>query len=174
MAYLSLVDYDSASNEVKEQIDYQIENHGRITNMKLTLLHSLPAYHALMEWFPLEAEIEKFLGERAVNFFCYAISTENDCLVCSTFFGKILRDLQIDFDSFRFTEEEDILIRYGRAIVADANHVPAVIFEELRKHWNEEQTTAITAFAAIMIATNIINKVLDVRLDDYLVPYTRN
>ena len=174
MAYLSLVNYDSAPKEIKEQIDYQIENHGRITNMKLTLLHSLPAYHALMEWFPLEEAIEKFLGERAVNFFCYAISTENDCLVCSTFFGKILRDLNIDFESFQFTDEENLLIRYGRAIVADANHVPAEIFENLRKYWNEEQVTAITAFAAIMIATNIINKVLDVQLDDYLVPYTRN
>ena len=30
---------------------------------------------------------------------------------------------------------------------------------------------AITAFATIMIATNLINKVLDVQLDDYLVPY---
>lgn len=173
MAYISQVEYETASEEVKEQIDYQIREHGRITNMKLTLLHSLPAYHALMEWFPLEETIEAFLGERAVNFFCYAISTENDCLVCSTFFKKILDDLEIDFKSFDFTEEEDLLIRYGRAIVKDANHVPPEIFDGLKKHWNEEQIVAITAFATIMIATNLINKTLDVKLDDYLLPYTR-
>ncbi|NLK95305.1 MAG: hypothetical protein GX275_08980 [Clostridiales bacterium] len=172
MAYISLVDYNSASEEVKKEIDYQIKEHGRITNMKLTLLHSLPAYHALMEWFPLEKTVEKFLGERAVNFFCYAISTENDCLICGRFFKKILDDLNIDFEHFDFTEEEKILIDYGRAIVKDANNVPAEIFEKLKAHWNEEQIVAITAFATIMIATNLINKTLDVELDDYLVPYT--
>lgn len=173
MAYISQVEYETASEEVKKEIDYQIKEHGRVTNMKLTLLHSLPSFHALMEWFPLEKTIEAFLGERAVNFFCYAISTENDCLVCSTFFKKILDDLQINFVDFDFTEEENLLIRYGRAIVQDANHVPPQIFDELKKHWDEEQIVAITAFASIMIATNLINKILDVKLDDYLQPYTR-
>lgn len=173
MAYISQVEYETASEAVKKEIDYQKEAHGRITNMKLTLLHSLPAYHALMEWFPLEETIEAFLGERAVNFFCYAISTQNDCLLCGTFFQKILDDLGIDFNTFSFTDEENILIQYGKAIVDDANNVPAEIFDEMKKYWNEEQIVAITAFATIMIATNLINKVLQVKLDDYLVPYTK-
>lgn len=173
MAYISQVDYETASPEVREQIDAQIREHRRITNMKLTLLHSLPAYHALMEWFPLEKTIEAFLGERAVNFFCYAISNANECLVCGTFFEKILRDLDIDFDTFNFTEEEQLLIDYGIAIVNDPNHVPPSIFDRLKDHWNEEQIVAITGFATIMIATNLINEVLQVQLDDYLLPYTR-
>ena len=74
--------------------------------MKLTLLHSVPAYHALMEWVPLEKTLEAFLGERAVNFFCYAISEENDCLLCSAFFRKILKELDIDFETFAFTSSE--------------------------------------------------------------------
>ncbi|NLL77057.1 MAG: hypothetical protein GX235_07405 [Clostridiales bacterium] len=174
MAYISQVEYEKAPNEVKYLIDKQIKENGRITNMKLTLLHSIPAYKALMEWYPLEKTIEQFLGERAVNFFCYAISTENDCLICSVFFRKILKDLNIDFDTFQFTQEEDILIRYGRAIVKDANHIPAEIFDELKEHWNEEQIVAITAFATIMIATNLINKILQVDLDDYLKAYTKD
>lgn len=173
MAYISQVVYEEASAEVKKLIDEQIRDHGRITNMKLTLLHSIPSYHALMEWFPLEETVEAFLGERAVNFFCYAISTENDCLVCGTYFAKILQDLGIDFATFEFTDEENLLIRYGRAIVKDANNVPKEIFDEMKQHWNEEQIVAITAFATIMIATNLINKVLQVELDDYLLPYTQ-
>ena len=43
----------------------------------------------------------------------------------------------------------------------------------MKKHWSEEQIVAITAFATIMIATNLINKVLQVELDEYLRPYTR-
>lgn len=173
MAYISQVTYEHASDAVRNEIDKQIESHGRITNMKLTLLHSLPAYHALMEWFPLEETIEAFLGARAVNFFCYAISTENDCLICSTYFQKILDDLNIAFEDFEFTEEEQVLVDYGRAIIQDANNVPAEIFDRMKKFWNEEQIVAITAFATIMIATNLINKVLQVELDDYLTPYAR-
>lgn len=173
MAYISKVNYEDASDEVKGLIDKQIKEHGKITNMKLTLLHSVPAYHALMEWFPLEETIEAFLGERAVNFFCYAISEENECLLCSAFFRKILKELDIDFDTFAFTEEENLLIRYGKAIVNDANNIPKELFDELKKHWNEEQIVAITAFATIMIATNIINKSLDVEPDKELLPYTK-
>ena len=173
MAYISKINYEEATEEVKGLIDKQIKEHGKITNMKLTLLHSVPAYHALMEWFPLEETIEAFLGERAVNFFCYAISEENECLLCSAFFRKILKELDIDFETFEFTEEENLLIQYGKAIVNDANHIPKELFDELKKHWNEEQIVAITAFATIMIATNIINKSLDVEPDEELLPYTK-
>ena len=92
MAYISQLKYEDASGETKRVIDEWVNEHGPLTNMKETLIHSIPAFHALMEWFPLEAEIESFLGERAVNFFCYAISTTNDCLLCSVFFKKILDD----------------------------------------------------------------------------------
>ena len=173
MAYISQVAYETASPEQRAEIDQQIQAHGRITNMKLTLLHSLPAFHTLMEWYPLEAELESFLGERAVNFFCYAISTADQCLICSTFFRKILKDLNIDFETFAFTEEEQLLVDYGRAIVQDPNHVPPELFERLKAHWNEEQIVAITAFAAMMIATNLINEVLQVCLDDCLSAYTQ-
>lgn len=173
MAYISKINYEEATDEVKGLIDKQIKEHGKITNMKLTLLHSVPAYHALMEWFPLEETIEAFLGERAVNFFCYAISEENECLLCSAFFRKILKELDIDFETFEFTEEENLLIQYGKAIVNDANHIPKELFDELKEHWNEEQIVAITAFATIMIATNIINKSLDVEPDEELLPYTK-
>lgn len=173
MAYISQVAYETASPEQRAEIDQQIQAHGRITNMKLTLLHSLPAFRTLMEWYPLEAELESFLGERAVNFFCYAISSADQCLICSTFFRKILKDLNIDFETFAFTEEEQLLVDYGRAIVQGPNHVPPELFERLKAHWNEERIVAITAFAAMMIATNLINEVLQVRLDDCLSAYTQ-
>lgn len=173
MAYISQLPYDNASAEEKARIDKLMEGNGRLTNMKLTLLHSEPAFHALMEWYTLERELEKFLPERTINFFSYAISNENDCLICNTFFTQILVDAGIDFDTFAFSEEEKLLIDYGRAIVQDANRVPSEIFDDLKKHWNEEQIVLITAFATIMIATNLINKTLQVELDERLIPYTK-
>ncbi len=172
MAYISQLKYENADEKTKKVIDEWVASHGPLTNMKETLIHSVPAFHALMEWFPLEEEIEAFLGPRAVNFFCYAISTENDCLVCGMFFKKILDDEGITFSEFSFTEEEELLIEYGKAIVRDANRVDPGIFARLKEHWNEEQIVAITAFATIMIATNLINKTLQVELDEELKPYT--
>ena len=32
---------------------------------------------------------------------------------------------------------------------------------------------ALTAFGALMVATNVVNNALDVELDDYLEPYRR-
>ena len=173
MAYITQLKYENASPETKMVIDEWVKVHGPLTNMKETLIHSLPAFHALMEWFPLEAEIESFLGERAVNFFCYAISTTNDCLLCSVFFKKILDDAGIDFEHFAFTEEEKVLVEYGRAIVKDANSISPEIFDRMKEYWSEEQIVAITAFATIMIATNIINKALKIELDEELIPYTK-
>lgn len=173
MAYISQLKYEDAPEKTKRVIDDWVKEHGPLTNMKETLIHSLPTFHALMEWFPLEAEIEAFLGERAVNFFCYAISTTNECLLCSIFFKKILDDEGIDFKTFAFTEEEQILIDYGQAIVKDANNIPSSIFDRLKSKWSEEQIVAITGFATIMIATNIINKTLQIELDEELIPYTK-
>jgi hypothetical protein len=173
MAYITQVEYETASPEVQAQFDDQKKKHGRITNMKKTLLHSLPAFHALMEWYPLEKEAEKFLGERAVNFYCYAISTQNHCLICSTFFRKILADLNIDFDTFHFTEEENELIEYGRQLVLNPANIPEELFAKLKRRYTQEQLVLLTAFGSIMIATNLINTALQIELDEILVPYTK-
>ena len=173
MAYITQVNYKNASPEAKAEFDDQIQKHGRITNMKKTLLHSVPAFHALMEWYTLEKEVEKFLGKRAVNFYCYAISTQNDCLICSTFFRKILKDLDIDFDNFSFTEEEDEIIDYGRYLVKDPANIPEELMAKLKARYTEEEIVLLTAFGSIMIATNLINTALKVDLDDILVPYTK-
>lgn len=173
MAYISMIEYDKASKEVKNLFDDQINKHGRITNMKRTLLHSIPAFKVLMEWYPLQEEVSKFIGERATNFYCYAISSENECLICSMFFKKILDDLQIDFESFEFTEEEKLLIDFGRYLVKDPKNIPEELFNKLKDRYTEEQIVLLTAFGSMMIATNLINTSLKVPLDDILVPYTR-
>ena len=45
MSYIPMTEYESADEAVKEYDD-QIFRHGRITNMKRTLLHSVPAFKA--------------------------------------------------------------------------------------------------------------------------------
>lgn len=173
MPYISQVVYEDASPEQRHEFDDQIQKYGRITNMKKTLLHSVPSFKALMEWYPLQKEVSKVIGERATNFYCYAISTKNDCLICSMFFKKILDDLEIDFENFDFTEQEQELIDFGRALVSNPETIPASLFEKLQARYNEEEIVLLTSFGAMMIATNLINTTLKVELDAVLTPYTK-
>ncbi len=173
MARISLTDYDKASLEVKKEYDDQISKHGRITNMKRTLLHSVPAFKVLMDWYPLRDEVVKVVGEFATNVYAYSISYDNHCLICSTFFRKILRDNGHDPDNLNLGETEELLMEYGKACVDQPTFVSDELFARMRKRFNEEQIVLLTAFAGMMIATNLINNALDVDLDDYLDLYTK-
>lgn len=173
MAYVSQVKYENATPEQLEQFEDQINKYGRITNMKKTLLHHVPSFKALMEWYPLQKEMFKVVGERATHFYSFAISSKNECLICSMFFRKILVDLNIDFETFNFTEEEKTLNDYGRYLVTNPESIPEQLFSTLKQRYSEEEIVLITSFGAMMIATNLINTSLKVELDDVLQPYVQ-
>ena len=173
MQRISIPNYEELSVEAKKEWDKQVASHGRITNMKKTLLHSLPSFRILMEWYDLRAEVLKFVGEMQFNLFAYAISSTNDCIICSTFFRKILKDNGINPDAKTLDEESALLIEYGKACVKNPSEVPESVFKRLKAKYTEEQIVLLTAFAGQMIATNLINNALEVPLDEYLVAYTK-
>lgn len=54
----------------------------QLTNEKLTLLHNVTAFHTLEESsYELDRELQRLIGKRAADFYEYAISLQNDCLV---------------------------------------------------------------------------------------------
>lgn len=167
------IEYDNASKEAKKEFDDQIASHGRITNMKRTLLHSVPAFKTLMEWYTLRDKVAEFIGDNGVNIFCYAISHTNDCLICSTFFRKIIKDNGGDPDNLSLSKEEKVLIDFGQKCVKDQHNMDDELFNRLKELYSDEQIILLTAFAGMMIATNLINNILDVELDEYLISYTK-
>ena len=175
MTRITIPSYGSLSAEAKKEYDEQVQSHGRITNMKKTLLHSIPSFQVLMEWYPLRDEVVKIAGEFACNAYAYAISDDNDCLICSTFFRKLLQDSGHDPDNLDYQPDHDsaLLMEYARACTAKPTEVSDALFERMRTRFSEEQIVLLTAFAGMMIATNLINNALNVPLDDYLMPYTQ-
>lgn len=165
------VEYAEATAGVRAAYDEVVREHGRITNMKRTLLRSRPAFHALMEWYPLRDTVRPFLGERLTNLFAQAISSENDCLICSTFFRRILIEAGEDPDRFALDDREQAVVDVGRCLAKPLARIPDELFARLAAMFDEEQIVALTAFGALMVATNIINNALDVDLDDYLEEY---
>ena len=167
------VEYEGAPPEQRAAHDQVVREHGRITNMKRTLLHSMPAFHALMEWYPLRDTVQPFLGERLTTIFAHAISSENDCLVCSTFFRRILRESGEDPDSFVLDEREQAIAEFGRHLAKPFGRVPDSVYAQIAALYSDEQIVALTAFGAMMVATNVFNNALGVDLDGYLEPYLK-
>jgi alkylhydroperoxidase family enzyme len=167
------IDYDSAPADIREAHDDHIRRHARITNMKRTLLNSRPAFDALMQWYPLRDTVQPFLGPRLTVLFAHAISAETDCLICSTFFRRILIEEGEDPDRLELDPREAAVVEYGRRLAVSPFRVPDSVYRRVAAYFDHAQVVALTAFGAIMVATNVFNNALEVDLDEYLHPYRR-
>jgi alkylhydroperoxidase family enzyme len=157
----------------QQELERQLAAHGRVTNMKRTLAHSPTALAALMTWYPMRDEVADFLGPRATTLFAHAVSTEADCLICSTFFRRILIDAGEDPDRLELNEHESAVVEFGRALTRQDGFVPEAIHARVAAFLDARRIVALTAFGAMMIATNVFNNALEVDLDEYLRAYRR-
>jgi alkylhydroperoxidase family enzyme len=163
-------DADPAGRAALEGI---LAAHGRVTNMKRTLARAPVALHALMTWYDLRDEVLPFLGERLTTLFAHAISAGTDCLVCSTFFRRILIDAGEDPEALRLDDWEQAVVDYGRQLAVDPHGVSDELFSRLAVRLRPEQIVALTAFGGLMVATNLFNNALQVDLDEYLHRYRK-
>ncbi len=164
---------EQAEPAARQELDRQLASGGRVTNMKRTLAHSPPALHALMQWYSLRDAVRPFLGERLTTLFAHAVSTQTDCLICSTFFRRILLEAGEQPDQLTLDEREQVVVEYGRQLARDANGVSDALYERLTRFLEPAQIVVLTAFGGLMIATNIFNNALRVDLDDYLQPFRK-
>ena len=171
MARIPPLEYAEAPPGARAAHDHHEREVGRITNMKRTLLHSVPAFHALMEWYPLRDAVRPFLGDRLTHLFAHAVSTENDCLICSTFFRRLLIQSGENPDALVLDDRERAVVAFGRQLGKDAHGVSDAMYDELATRFTPEQIVALTAFGAMMLATNVLNNALRVDLDGYLEPF---
>jgi alkylhydroperoxidase family enzyme len=173
MARIPPLQNDDANPESRAALDEIRATHGRVTNMKRTLARSPVALNALMTWYDLRAEVVPFLGERSTTLFAHAISAGTDCLVCSTFFRRLLIDAGEDPEALRLDEWEQTIVAYGRQLAVDPHGVSNELYGRLSNRLEPDQIVALTAFGGLMVATNLFNNALQVDLDDYLRRYRR-
>ena len=164
MPRISTIDPVTSSSEVKAAITDHLQRGYRLTNEKLTLLHNVTAFNALeVQSYAVDRELQRLVGERAADLFEYAISVQNDCIVCTTYFRKLLMSMGItDPEQFGFTEKEKLMIAYGRAVAKNPKQIPDEIFEQLRAVFDEETIIVMTTMAVFMIANNVFNDALQV------------
>ena len=173
MSFIPMTEYDSADEAVRREYDDQIAKHGRITNMKRTLLHDVQSFKTYMDWYTLYDELRPTFGDRALQIFSYAISTGNDCLICGLFFRKILVDAGEDPENLQLNETEQLLLDFGVQITKHPHSIDPAIYEKLRAKYSDAVLVQLIAFAGIMYATNLFNTVAKVPLDEVLYSYRK-
>ena len=165
------LEYEQTTGEARTAFDEGLAKWGRLTNMKRTLLHSPLSYHILMEWYQLLDTIKPFIGERLAIIFAHAISSESGCLVCTTFMRRILIDWGDNPNELNLDERGEILVAFGNAIARQGNRVSDELYNKVASFFSAEQIVALTSFAGLMVASNIINNALEVDLDQNLYDY---
>ena len=173
MARIDPRDLAGAPADIRAAADAHQRLPARITNMKRTLLHSLPAFDALMTWYPLRDRVAAFLGERATLILAHAISVEADCLICSTFFRRILIERGENPDRLILSEAEATLAELGRRVATPPHEIPDDLYARVAEGRSDQQIVDLMAFAAIMLATNVFNNALEIPLDHVLEPFRR-
>lgn len=167
------IDPETSKPELREAHEKALTRFGRVTNMKATLLHSLPAFDALMTWYDLRDTVQPFLGDRLTDLFSHAISAGTDCLICSTYFRRALIDAGVDVDEVVLDEREQIVVEFGQSLAKPFSRVPDELYVRLSALFTDEQVVTLTAFGAMMVATNVVNNALEVDLDEYLTDYRK-
>src|ERR1041384_1954307 len=128
---------EQTTGETRATFDRELARFGRLTNMKRTLLRSPPTYHALMEWYALFEVVKAFLGERLAIIFAHAISSESDCLICTTYMRRILIQWGEEPDKLRLDERGEALVAFGRALVRPGNRVPEETYRSVERFFNQ-------------------------------------
>src|SRR3954452_12639305 len=154
MARIPPVDESSAPPISQDLASAHVATGGRMTNMKWTLAHSPVALDALLQWYPLHDQVVPFLGERRTWLFCHAISAESDCLICSTFFRRLLIDAGEDPGALSLDEFDSLIVDLGRRLAADPHSVDDGLHAALGSRLSSAEIVPLLACWAIMVATN--------------------
>lgn len=173
MALIDQAEESNISKEAKALWDKQVADHGQMTNMKRTMAHSATTLDAYMTWYPLKDRVAEHLGDRPTIIFVHAVSSDTDCLICSTFFRRILKDWGEDPDNLQLNDLEQKLVDLARAIATDSNNVPADLIRYFKDAYGQALVVDLIGLAGMMVATNIFNNALQIPLDEYLNIYRK-
>jgi hypothetical protein len=178
MARIAPVKESEILPSVKQAFEkHATEYKARITNMKATLGHSLPAFEIYMQWYALYDEIEKILGKRLAYLYAYSISFASNCPLCSTFFRKIIIDAGENPEHLELTPQEEKVLNFGSSIAASQGNISDEVYNDVAAMYDQREVVVLIAFAGQMIATNVFSNVIQTDIDEYLsdyLPVTKN
>lgn len=169
MARVNFVNPEELTGKAKEAYE-ELDKNNKVTNMKRALLQDYATYDAFMGWYTSWGRLVEIIGEKAATIYAHSVSTTNGCLLCSLFFISDLKALGLEPTQLQLDEKEELLVQLGQQIVKDPTAVPDELIADLKKHYSDSELVTIVGFAAQMIATNNFNSVLQIDVDERLLP----
>jgi hypothetical protein len=167
MAFLALPSDDELTPDAAEAARQFLASHpGPLSNLDRTLLGSAPVFTSYTAWFALRDELIPFLGERAVNLFCFAISDGYPAPYPTTFFRRELELAGDDPLDPQVTEAERLLIDWGRALGSGAASLPRELADAVEQTFQPKLLLLLIAFAGLMVAVCVVTVVGRVPSDD--------
>jgi len=167
MAFLAVNSDDELTPDAAAAAREFLASHpGPLSNLDRVLLGSASVFTSYTSWFALRDELIPFLGERAVNLFCFAISDGYAAPYPTTFFR---RELELNGDDPldpQVTEAERLLIDWGRALGAGAASAPAGLRDAVEQTFQPKLRLLLTAFAGLMVAVCVVTVVGQVPSND--------
>ena len=160
MAFLALNGDDELTPDAAAAAREFLASHpGPLSNLDRVLLGSASVFTAYTAWFELRDELIPFLGERAVNLFCFAVSDGYPAPYPTTFFRRELELSGDDPLDPQVTEAERLLIDWGRALGAGAASAPAALRDAVEQTFQPKLRLLLTAFAGLMVAVCVVTVV---------------
>ena len=160
MAFLALHSDDELTPDAAAAAQQFLASHpGPLSNLDRALLGSASVFTSYTAWFALRDKLIPFLGERAVNLFCFAISDGYPAPYPTDFFRHELELSGDDPVDPQVTEAERLLIDWGRALGAGAASVPAELGDAVEQTFQPKLRLLLTAFAGLMVAVCVVTVV---------------
>jgi len=169
MSRIAYVTHEDVTGKAKEAYE-SLESQGKLTHMKKTLLQDYGTYEAFIGWYPSWNSLVEVVGLRAATIVAHAVSSTNGCVLCSLFFVSDIEALGEDVATIQFTEEEELLVELAKQAVKNPTAVSDELFAKLKARYTDREIVAIVGFMCQMMATNNFNSILDIALDDRLLP----
>lgn len=164
MARIREINLEEASPEVKEIVAEHVASGHRITNVKRIILNHLPSFRSLeLGQYDLDDDLQRLIGKLDGDIFEYAISHANECLVCTAYFTRLLKEEHgIDPENFTFTDRQSLLIDYANQLAANPKEISDELFGRMQEAFDDETIIAITTMGVMMIAMNYFNDALQI------------
>jgi len=150
--------------QVDETYAFLQKSFGRVPNLFKTLAHRPEVMKAtlnLLSSLMMSGTVDRKLKEKIA----LKVSTINKCNYCVTSHSMALKRLGVPDNEIKLIEEpsklpaaESACLEYVERVTKDPNGISDKEFDELKKHYTQEQIVEITAVAGFF---NYLNRFLD-------------
>lgn len=156
MSFLPMPADDELTLEARTAAQAHLAEHpGALTPLDRVLLADATVFEGYRSWFRVREEIEPYLGERAVNLFCHAVSAAIGAPYCVAYFRGVIEAGGDDPDSPQVTDAERLLIDWGRAIGQAPAAIPDELVARVEATFQPRLRLLLTGFAGLMSAVAV-------------------